>query len=442
MTIMFRLEPLIAPQEKLLEALRQRPPISVGPEDTQVVIGRGGLTGIADHSIGKNVFSLEMDDKCRETHSIKATLLKDSDRCRVHVNGRRWEVVGATRYLRNGDFLSLNDLKYEYKLFSMNSSSQATVELLSSPGQASLSTILDEKVPTSLGAAPCSPPSEHPPKKALAPAPSSSSPAITLSADIATRFSDDIQCSICLEIQIYSQTLVPCGHSFCSPCINDLEDCPQCRAKITQLVPSRQLDGLIANMVAVPGLLDAEDVQQYQERKKQHHPTVRFFKFLDDNQSMAINQPTTLIISHYVSLILSLRVLYLVLVSLPKCPNEPPNDNVELLHNIHRSFILPTTIIIILRQLCLHLRPRRIRRRMPDTQLSGNNNDDMLLSLLRRQQHPHRRARGGEHMSHHHHHHLPIRNYYNDEQIPQQQRQGEHPSWMPFILTSYLPTYC
>jgi hypothetical protein len=284
MTIVFRLEPLIAPQEKLKEDVLRRPPISVAPGDTPVVIGRGSLTGIADHSIGRTVFSLVCDDSLLfSTTAIKATLLKDSDRCRVHINGKHWEgVVGATRYLRNGDFLSLDKLRYEYKLFSMNnsSSSQAAaasatvVDVLSSSASSSeaslcTSTSLDEKE-----AASSYPPSSSEPKKALAPP--SSETVVSLSKDTATRLSEDIQCSICLEIQIHSQTLVPCGHSLCAPCLAQLTDCPQCRAKIMGFVPSRQLDGLISNLVAVPGLLDPEDVQQYQERKKQHSPTVRY----------------------------------------------------------------------------------------------------------------------------------------------------------------------
>lgn len=273
---MFRLEPLIAPQEKLKEDLRRRPPISVAAGITTVVIGRGSLTGIADHSIGKNVFSLTVVD---ESNAIKATLLKDSDKCRVHINGRHWQGLGATRYLRNGDFLSLDNLRYEYKLFSMNASSssqQATVELLSNSSQASLNHSLDDEKEASAAtkSVPCSP-SLSEPNNELDRAASSPAP-ITLSKDLANRLSEDIQCSICLEIQIHSQTLVPCGHSLCSPClVGSLVNCPVCRAPITSRVKSRQLDGLISNLVAVPGLLDAEDVQHYHVRKQQHAPTVR-----------------------------------------------------------------------------------------------------------------------------------------------------------------------
>jgi hypothetical protein len=306
-----------------------------------------------------------MDDLGTRTSSIKATLLKGSDRCRVHINGKHWQGVGETRYLRNGDYLSLDNLRYEYKLFSVNmnhnSSSQqqqpTAVELLSSStsSQASLSSTasLDEKEaadtspkcsPLDLDDLPCSPPPSD-----VVPA-TSSLPAISLSEDIATRLSEDIQCSICLEIQIHSQTLVPCGHSLCYPCVvnDDLQDCPTCRAQITALVPSRQLDGLISNLVAVPGLLDKEDVQQYHERKKQHYPTVRFC-FVCVPQLGRDSLVKNHLVSH--NGIVCYSFYFLVLESLAKCLNELPNDNViiELQHNIHGSIMM--TIFWNLRQL-------------------------------------------------------------------------------------------
>ncbi|XP_061623810.1 tripartite motif-containing protein 59 isoform X2 [Phyllopteryx taeniolatus] len=48
-------------------------------------------------------------------------------------------------------------------------------------------------------------------------------------------FTDDLTCSICLNIFTDPVTL-PCGHSFCRPCLKGFLDahhqCPQCRASL------------------------------------------------------------------------------------------------------------------------------------------------------------------------------------------------------------------
>eukprot|EP00536_Pseudo-nitzschia_multiseries_P001956 jgi/Psemu1/182521/e_gw1.26.187.1 len=79
-----------------------------------------------------------------------------------------------------------------------------------------------------------------------------------------TKISEDINCSICLDIMVCPQTFVPCGHSFCRSCCtskslhhgarsnrNELcfTKCPQCRQNVERMVPSRQLGNLIETLV-------------------------------------------------------------------------------------------------------------------------------------------------------------------------------------------------
>jgi len=104
------------------------------------------------------------------------------------------------------------------------------------------------------------------------------------------KISDDINCSVCLDILVRPQTLVPCGHSFCrSCCCSDslkngrhnrqhnnnntsfFTNCPHCRQTVESVVPSRQLESLIDTLRTVPNLLNEDDKQHYLERMKKEN---------------------------------------------------------------------------------------------------------------------------------------------------------------------------
>ena len=92
--------------------------------------------------------------------------------------------------------------------------------------------------------------------------------AVRLSSQIVSKLSDELQCCVCLDIQVQPRTIDPCGHSFCASCLKDLKNCPQCRKKIKSHVPAMQLDSLIQMLVSVPSLLDKGDVEHYHQRKR------------------------------------------------------------------------------------------------------------------------------------------------------------------------------
>lgn len=67
---------------------------------------------------------------------------------------------------------------------------------------------------------------------------------------------DEFTCAICLEYQVRSTALVPCGHSFCHTCIFDPikkklmhKVCSVCNTKITAVVPNRTIDSCFHLMV-------------------------------------------------------------------------------------------------------------------------------------------------------------------------------------------------
>jgi hypothetical protein len=85
--------------------------------------------------------------------------------------------------------------------------------------------------------------------------------------------SEEISCSVCLDIMVYPQTVVPCGHSFCGHCMKpSIRDCPHCRAKIESKVQSRQLQSLISILTSIPTLFKNDDIEHYQDRMKKETP--------------------------------------------------------------------------------------------------------------------------------------------------------------------------
>ena len=124
--VVARLEPLHSSNESLLDGLNRRPDvILIKADDTQrgyyqssVVLGRGPVSGISDRSIGKHVLKLSVNDPFAIQHAfVKVTMLRDSDKAHITVNGRQWRGrVEETRWLRCGDTLSLDDTRYGYKV--------------------------------------------------------------------------------------------------------------------------------------------------------------------------------------------------------------------------------------------------------------------------------------------------------------------------------------
>jgi len=104
-----------------------------------------------------------------------------------------------------------------------------------------------------------------------------------LHQEFSSKISDEINCSICLDILVSPRTLVPCGHSFCRSCCcpDSIKNgrhrktllfthCPHCRQAVEDTVPSRQLENLIETLVTVPNLLfrNDDDKQHYLKRRK------------------------------------------------------------------------------------------------------------------------------------------------------------------------------
>ena len=105
---------------------------------------------------------------------------------------------------------------------------------------------------------------------------------------------DEFTCAICLEYQVRSTALVPCGHSFCHTCIFDPikkklmhKVCSVCNTKITSVVPNRTIDSCFHLIVkfqseqnkkqpddeptssSLTSILPQEDFDHYKERSEE-----------------------------------------------------------------------------------------------------------------------------------------------------------------------------
>jgi hypothetical protein len=261
MALLAQLEPRRDPNEALVDGLSERPTISMRSIDSSsssasLTLGRGSLTGIADRTIGEAIVNISFDKSSIQEQRVKATLMRDSERSRVHINGVLWQrsVWQDDMYLHSGDLLSLDNLRYEYRI-------HVSIGSLSQISTNDDGAILPQMTPQDAISIPSTP--EPSPLSTTGNAES-----ITLATDTATRLADEIQCSVCLEILVHPRSLNPCGHSFCAPCVEALEKCPQCRERIHSHVPARQLDSLVSTLISIPKLLSADDVQHYNERIK------------------------------------------------------------------------------------------------------------------------------------------------------------------------------
>ena len=101
---------------------------------------------------------------------------------------------------------------------------------------------------------------------------------------------DEFTCAICLEYQVHSTALVPCGHSFCNTCIIEPTKkklkhkvCSVCNTKVTSVVPNRTIDSCLHLMAQfqtdqykmladvddvslLVSILPQEDLEHYKER--------------------------------------------------------------------------------------------------------------------------------------------------------------------------------
>lgn len=259
MSLLVRLIPTLGdPDEILQEGLAERVELVFDSDcnDGDFVVGRGPRTGIVDSAVENDAFQLSFDDICFTEHQVKASLRQESN---LFLNGFPWDTVQPHVYLSHGDVVSLDGLRYEYKIH---------IEARESSRSKDNSPISKkQKVQSNVVKNDCGDATEKEGDASSRTELAVPASGIAIPHEHASHLADEIQCSVCLDIQVHPRTVHPCGHSFCGSCLQQLDQCPQCRKKIESHSPAIQLDSLISSLVSIPNLLEKEDVEHYHERK-------------------------------------------------------------------------------------------------------------------------------------------------------------------------------
>ena len=248
-----------------------------------ITIGRGRSTGITDPSLSRQVFRLSFDDAQQVWASLcngpdpssSSTSTCDDDNIMYnpcnnmpYINGLPWEDDQPNVQLTQGDIVSLKQNRYAYRVEIVPTSS-FQCEGTKKRKITSLDDTLQSQETTQSSKGPSShtTTSSDPVTLSSTTNAATATTGITIPKEAVSSLSDDIQCSICLDIQVHPRTLYPCGHSFCGSCLPTLQLCPQCRQTVTSHVPAVQLESLIATLVGIPNLLESNDVEHYHKRK-------------------------------------------------------------------------------------------------------------------------------------------------------------------------------
>jgi len=254
MTLIVRLVPKLSDPnfEKLRGGITERPTLvfrSDCPEG-ELIVGRGTHSGIADERVKRKAFRLNFDDACFEENQVLASLYCAADEpSTIFFNSK--PLKENQIHLSHGDVISLHELNYEYTVkIDFEEDKKRKAKEMSSADNCSETS--NEQVAG---------------ERSTNDDPSTLSTGVFIPEASASKLADEINCSICLEIQVHPRTINPCGHSFCGNCIQPLQECPQCRNRVVSHVPAVQLESLISTLVSVPNIFDKEDVDHFHERQ-------------------------------------------------------------------------------------------------------------------------------------------------------------------------------
>jgi hypothetical protein len=240
--------------ETLCQGYLDRPNVPLTPL-TGVVLGRNSTTQIADRSISRRACALVYSNNDWHISRIH----KNNP---VSVNGQTVQ-PGMQVVLNQGDVIALAPYgMYSYRV-DLNDDDDDDPLM-------NLPIADDDLVPWSI-----LPPARAGYKRKALPlvvpvpqlqmpppaGPSSAAATSTISQQVL----EECSCAICLDLQVQSTCLAPCGHTFCLKCVAHETTCPTCRGAIESRVPCRSLSAVISALSA-SGVFALDDVQAYQQR--------------------------------------------------------------------------------------------------------------------------------------------------------------------------------
>lgn len=283
--------PLRKPDETLREGFSERPNLSLAA-NSALVLGRNTATGIGDAFLSRRA--------CVLRWTKQEELYCEDIKSRVWVNGK--EHSGAPIRLQHGDELQLADgpKAYSYRIEMVASSDVAATprkrkrapSTLTSPPTVSRGSrntaataaavkqeatnivILeiddDGEEDEASDSKPAAVSTYSSPNNAgRAPSPD------IISSILPKHVIDEFYCPVCLDLQVQSMLIVPCGHSFCQVCCSgSSRKCPTCRGPLQDLVPNRAIDNMLSCWVKIKEktIFPADDVASYHSRQPKKPP--------------------------------------------------------------------------------------------------------------------------------------------------------------------------
>lgn len=265
-----RFEPIQLQEGEILQpGVTKRPALVLNEDTPEVNVGRNVTTGIDDWWVHRNAATLRL------THDGKIWLQYGSPQQKrykhaasLSVNGKPPQRQQNPQYprvdggmcmeLHHGDVIAVEGrrepvlLRYSYQVAVVTSCATALKTAAASPITRSTTA-----------------------STALAPS-------------LFEPIGNEAMCPICMEIQVRSRSVVPCGHGFCLSCITPLPpSCAICRMQVQSQIPNLQLDNIIWTMIEAQALsssqavsdqrgaefFDMEDIQSYLKRSGKTLPT-------------------------------------------------------------------------------------------------------------------------------------------------------------------------
>jgi hypothetical protein len=222
-----------APGALLSQGVAHLPEIMVSARNERIALGRNSVTKIVDPNLSRRECTLTaLDSGVIAIMETKNVLIND-----------KYVPLGSTMTLKDGDKISLRDDRYSY-LVRYRSENKAThvPQAQSSPRKRNRVQSAAAKTPVA----------------ATLSAPTGSS---VLPKDV----TEELYCSLCLELQVEPVAIIPCGHSFCKACAKQVTQCPNCRNEIKGVVPNLSFANIISGLAST-SLLPYDDVMAFDER--------------------------------------------------------------------------------------------------------------------------------------------------------------------------------
>jgi hypothetical protein len=251
-------------------------------DENFVILGRNSTSGIKDTEIRRNVLKIEIDDEdLVKAQNLESTAHNNSSGhtpTSVHINRMKLPRQ-STAVLNNNDVIALSNehhpehFRYEFQIYISKDGKPFSRTTLTSNSTSPCEGFLDCPSEEQQEGEPVS-------KKLSQATAAARTVSATRNSDddddenfdlsmFSDQISEEITCSVCLDIMVYPQTVSPCGHSFCGQCLIDtIKECPHCRAKVQSKVHSRHLESLITTLTTIPTLLNNDDIKHYHDRMK------------------------------------------------------------------------------------------------------------------------------------------------------------------------------